>query len=453
MGRIESQLLYGRQVCLTPAEAAGLPAGTQKCAGIKVQGKLIRCQRCGSRLDRRLAQLPNRQWYCYWCLNLGRVSTLTSLYHIPEPNDFPVRLHCVWPGQLTLQQRACAQMIKDKFAARARHLLWAVTGAGKTEMLFPGLTWALQHGLRVAIATPRVDVCLELAPRIKAAFQGADIAVLHGRNPAPYRYCQLTICTTHQLLRFRAAFDVLIIDEVDAFPFAADPRLHYAVSRAVKTNGAILYMTATPSRELLKQVRRGQLSLSYLPLRFHQHLLPTIKLTLAPRWWSQISRGRLPRRLLSQLRRYAASHQRFLLFVPRVSQLVPVQAAIQRAVPVLAGATAHSTDPDRLVKVQQMRDQQLQYLVTTTILERGVTLPGIDVIVLGADDAVFSTAALVQIAGRVGRGRERPDGLVWFWAASAARTIKRAQRQIKLVNRKGRRLRNAMPVVPASADH
>jgi len=109
--------------------------------------------------------------------------------------------------------------------------------------------------------------------------------------------------------------------------------------------------------------------------------------------------------------------------------------------------TVHSTDPERLAKVQAMRDGQVQYLVTTTILERGVTFPGIDVIVLGADDPIFSTAALVQIAGRVGRSRERPTGAVRFVCSSYARPVKRAIRQIKLVNRKGRRLRDRMPVM------
>lgn len=140
--------------------------------------------------------------------------------------------------------------------------------------------------------------------------------------------------------------------------------------------------------------------------------------------------------------------QRFLIFVPRITQLVVVQSAIQRAFPELKGTTVHAADSERMTKVQAMRESTLQYLITTTILERGVTLPGIDVIVLGADDPIFSTAALVQIAGRVGRSKERPTGLVRFICASYARPVKRAMRQIKLLNRKGRRLRATMPVMP-----
>ncbi|WP_338816594.1 DEAD/DEAH box helicase [Lactiplantibacillus argentoratensis] len=445
---MDAQSLYGRQLALSASEATALPTGTQILPAMQVDEHHIICQRCGSHLDRLRAQLPNQQYYCYQCLNLGRVSTLVKLYHMPEPNAFATVPACTWQGTLTPQQAACAQSIKANFMAHQRQLLWAVTGAGKTEMLFPGIAWALAHKWRVAIASPRVDVCLELAPRLQAAFADAQIAVLHGRNPERYRYTQLAICTTHQLLRFRRAFDVLIIDEVDAFPFAANPRLEFAVRQAAKVDGAVLYLTATPSQSLLAQVRRGELAISYLPLRFHQHLLPSIKVNLQPKWARLLQQGKLPRCLLRQLQRYQQQHQRFLLFVPRIQHLAPVRAALQHYFPHMTGATVYSADPERLTKVQQMRDQQFQYLVTTTILERGVTFPGIDVIVLGADDEVFSTAALVQIAGRVGRSSDRPNGLVWFICHSHGRNIKRAQRQIRAINRKGRQLRASMPNVP-----
>jgi len=439
--------LYGRQLALTPLEAQDLPAATQKFVALRVTANQLQCQRCGSVLNRQAAQLPRDQFYCYDCLNLGRVSTLTSLYHISEPNDFPKVNQLTWQGQLTAQQASCAAMIQTKFEAHQRQLLWAVTGAGKTEMLFPGLAWALAQGWRVAIASPRVDVCLELHPRLQAAFANLEIALLHGRQITPYRYCQLTICTTHQLLRFRAAFDVLIVDEVDAFPFAANPRLGYAVEQALKPVSALLYLTATPSQDLLRQVRQHELGLSYLPLRFHQQLLPPIRVTLQPRYWERLKKGKLPWPLRPWLADYANRGQRFLIFVPRVAQLAVVQAAIQQVYPGLKGLTVHASDPERLAKVQAMRNLDVQYLVTTTILERGVTFPGIDVIVLGADDPIFSTAALVQIAGRVGRSKARPTGLVRFICRSYARPVKRAIRQIKLVNRKGRRLRAEMPVV------
>ena len=85
-----------------------------------------------------------------------------------------------------------------------------------------------------------------------------------------------------------------------------------------------------------------------------------------------------------------------------------------------------------------MRDGEIQYLMTTTILERGVTFPGIDVLILGADDKVFSENALVQIAGRVGRSVTRPYGLVLAYVQHINLKVLAAQKQIMTMNRRGR---------------
>ena len=111
--------------------------------------------------------------------------------------------------------------------------MWAVTGAGKTEMLFAVLHQTLQEG-RIALASPRVDVCLELFPRIQAVFPHEAIALLHGNSQESYRYTKLVICTTHQLLKFHQAFDLLIVDEVDSFPFVNNEHLYYGVRNARK---------------------------------------------------------------------------------------------------------------------------------------------------------------------------------------------------------------------------
>ncbi|BBP92620.1 hypothetical protein BsIDN1_62380 [Bacillus safensis] len=70
------------------------------------------------------------------------------------------------------------EAIKNKFDL----LVWAVCGAGKTEVLFHGIEYALNQGMSVCIATPRTDVVLELEPRLRKAFQGVIITVLFGRQ-------------------------------------------------------------------------------------------------------------------------------------------------------------------------------------------------------------------------------------------------------------------------------
>src|SRR5690606_22417394 len=78
-------------------------------------------------------------------------------------------------------------------------------------------------------------------------------------------------------------------------------------------------------------------------------------------------------------------------------------------------AAVHSEDPERKEKVVKMRRNEISLLLTTTILERGVTFPNIDVAVIGAEDDIFTEAALVQIAGRVGRSVDFPTGNITFF--------------------------------------
>lgn len=430
---------YGRRVLASRHEVK--QSGIQELPTIRIDAGNIRCYRCNHVTAKSLGALPQGEFYCPHCINLGRVSTLNKFYHVPEPNQFTVTEPVLtWKGKLSPLQQQASEKISRGMADHVQQLLWAVTGAGKTEMMFAGIAAAIERGERIGIASPRVDVCLELFPRLKAAFANCDIALLHGRQELPYHYAQLTICTTHQLLRFYHAFDNLIIDEVDAFPYAANASLLYATKQAIKENGGCLYLTATPGDALLREIKSKRLVVNYLPLRYHGHLLPQIKVRLAFGWRRRLERQQLPPQVIQQLQETLREGHHFLLFVSHIADLALVEAALRHSFTTFRFATVHASDLERLEKVQKMRDGDYDFLVTTSILERGVTFPEIDVYVLGADDPVFSSSALVQIAGRAGRSQSRPTGRVIFWINCNCRQVNQAVSQVKYLNRKGQRL-------------
>lgn len=430
---------YGRRVLASRHEVK--QSGIQELPTIRIDAGNIRCYRCNHVTAKSLGALPQGEFYCPHCINLGRVSTLNKFYHVPEPNQFTVTEPVLtWKGKLSPLQQQASEKISRGMADHVQQLLWAVTGAGKTEMMFAGIAAAIERGERIGIASPRVDVCLELFPRLKAAFANCDIALLHGRQELPYHYAQLTICTTHQLLRFYHAFDNLIIDEVDAFPYAANASLLYATKQAIKENGGCLYLTATPGDALLREIKSKRLVVNYLPLRYHGHLLPQIKVRLAFGWRRRLERQQLPPQVIQQLQETLREGHHFLLFVPHIADLALVEAALRHSFTTFRFATVHASNLERLEKVQKMRDGDYDFLVTTSILERGVTFPEIDVYVLGADDPVFSSSALVQIAGRAGRSQSRPTGRVIFWINCNCRQVNQAVSQVKYLNRKGQRL-------------
>ena len=60
--------------------------------------------------------------------------------------------------------------------------------------------------------------------------------------------------------------------------------------------------------------------------------------------------------------------------------------------------------------IRDFRERKTKICITTTLLERGITLPSVQVIVWQGQHSVFTTASLVQIFGRAGRSFQDPDG-------------------------------------------
>lgn len=392
------------------------------------------CQRCGSEI---YAQLPNHKKYCRGCIGLGRITEGDYLVRNEQKKSFPPLAHggLTWQGKLTPLQQKISDKLVINFEQGKDSLVHAVTGAGKTEMLFALIARCLQQGQRACLATPRIDVVNELFPRFQEAFADVKIGKYHGREYHEPEFDQLTICTTHQLLKFYHTFDLLVIDEVDSFPYVDNRILHYAAKQAIKIDGVRIYLTATPTQDLLLEVKKGSLQRLMLKRRFHGGLLPVPqeKLFFKP----FLSKEKINQALLKEIIKVIDSGHPLLLFVPRIEQIPFYLAALKKEVYLkkVKIAGVHAADPDRLTKVQAFREQKIQLLVTTTILERGVTFKHVWVIIVAAEDAIYTAASLVQIAGRVGRAQDDPNGLVLFCYHKYTKNIRSAVRQIKEMNR------------------
>lgn len=257
--------------------------------GITIKNRQKQCQFCGNTDSLEFAKGPcincveGECLYCLKCIAMGKVKECSVVIATPEEQQpFPKRTEALAHYKHTLSTKQeqlsleCLNVVKQ--TGFREHLLWAVTGSGKTEMIFSSIEWMLQQGKRVAIAAPRIDVCVELAPRLKEAFPAVEQNVLHSQSDEGYKRVALTIATTHQMLRFYRAFDLVVIDETDSFPYRDNELLIRAVHRAVKEDGCLLYLTATPSQTLEKRIKRKELSVSLLPERYHKKplVVPTM---------------------------------------------------------------------------------------------------------------------------------------------------------------------------------
>ena len=81
-----------------------------------------------------------------------------------------------------------------------------------------------------------------------------------------------------------------------------------------------------------------------------------------------------------------------------------------------------------------LRQGELDLLVTTTILERGVTLPHCQVCILGADDELYTRASLMQMSGRVGRSADQPTGALWWLYQGQSLAMRQAIQQLGALN-------------------
>ncbi len=295
-------------------------------------------------------------------------------------------------------------------------------------MLFKGIEQALLESKQVCIATPRMDVVLELAPRLKSVFPQAEIAALHGGSEDRFKRANLVISTTHQLLRFKQTFDLMIIDEVDAFPYSADQSLQFAAERARKEHSSLIYLTATPSDALKKQIG-NQVK---IPQRYHGHPLPVPVFSWCGNYKRALQKGSLPKNVQAWITSHLEFKKQAFLFVPSIPVLEETTALLKKQNPLIEGVYAE--DPYRKEKVQRFRNGEVPIIITTTILERGVTIPNSDVAVLGAEDNVFTESALVQIAGRVGRSAKHPSGDVRFFHYGKTEAMIRAKKHIQMMN-------------------
>ena len=127
-----------------------------------------------------------------------------------------------------------------------------------------------------------------------------------------------------------------------------------------------------------------------------------------------------------------------MIFFPQIPMMKSFAQKLAKIYPTLTFVDVSSKDQQRLEKVQQFREKRVQAILTTTILERGVTFKKIEVIVLEAQAKEFSKTSLIQIAGRAGRGKDSFDDEVHFYYQYYNRQIQAACAEIHYLNQQAK---------------
>lgn len=407
------------------------------------------CNRCGQqyRVVKVFCSEGQKEcYYCQECLMLGESKPCEALYAAPAR----VRPEENFVSSIGLNlDISFSQAQYEAFEALARFvrkdstsecLVWEACGAGRPETVFGAVREVLKRGGRVLFGVPRRDVLDDLFFRLERAFPGVSVAIRYGKPRSHPKTSDIVLASTHQTLKYYHSFDLVILDESDAFPYLANPILINALRRAKKVSGKLIYMTPTPAPEIYARAQRGEIKVIQIPIRQHGHPLVIPQIMLEK---DLIAGNKIPERVIQILRESIEEDQaQVLVVVPNgeysrragellVPRLEDLRFQGFKEWPIICTG---SHDFDRERKVNTYFRGEANILITTGLTGRGDLAPNSNMVVLWSENEIFDETYLLQLAGRVGWSDSYPGGKVWFVGTRITREMEGAVRKIKLLN-------------------
>jgi primosomal protein N' (replication factor Y) len=195
------------------------------------------------------------------------------------------------PPQLTVEQKQVFEKIKE-FSAYFCHLIFGVTGSGKTEVYLRLLEEVLSKGKAGLVLVPEISLTPQLINRFSSRF-GDQIAVIHSQltdREKTNQWWDVVEGRKKILIGARSALfcpisnlGLIIVDEEHEPSYKQDEKLKYhgrdsAIMLAQKANCPIVLGSATPSLETWKNAQEGKYHLHEMKNRVENRSLPEIKI-------------------------------------------------------------------------------------------------------------------------------------------------------------------------------
>ncbi len=377
----------------------------------------MRCQRCGN-TDPTYFYRGHNGYYCRKCIRFKRILISEEF----EPKNYPINATAseyALKYTLTKAQLKASNEIIETLDNSSDVLLKCVCGAGKTELTVAAIAKYLSQKKRVIYAIARREVVIELAQRFKTIFSKAKVATLcEGYHEMEG---DLIVCTTHQLYRFSKSVDLLILDEVDAFPFKGDEVLMNIALNSLSSQGRIIYSTATVDKMLEEFIRKRPYQVVSLNVRPHGYPLIEPKVVLLPKMGLYLYAIYLAK----------VTKQPLIIFVETKKQAKVFGKFLST---FIKATYVYSDLETRNQNIVAFKNHDYQVIVATSVLERGVTIPGVDVVILNLTKGILDEASLVQMSGRVGRTFDCPTGRAYILTNAYRKEIHHALHTIHTAN-------------------
>ncbi len=363
---------------------------------------MFTCKNCNHHQKRYIGYLHGKP-YCRKCILLKEKELTLKNY---QANG---NYHAKISYELTKTQKNAAKAILNFVQHNQSVLVDAVCGAGKTEIVYEAIEYYLNQGKKIGFTIPRKDVVIELYQRLKKDYPDVEVIAVYGQHTQILEG-QIIILTTYQLYRYHQHFALLILDEADAFPFYNSLFL----KRSCK--GPIIYLSATFDRHFLKKIPQQV----HVNRRFHNCDLPLPKVIKTFSFLQYFI-------LKKELKKIKQEKKQVLIFVPTI--YVGTILSKKLSIPFV-----HASLPSKNVLVEQFKQKKFLFLLTTSILERGITIDDVQVIIYQTQHPLFDLKTLIQICGRVGRKKAHPDGKIIFICTQKTLAIKTCLKTLQSKN-------------------
>lgn len=191
---------------------------------------------------------------------------------------------------LSERQMAVADAIDADAGTFRTHLLYGVTGSGKTHVFYELIDRTLRRGRDVIVLVPEILLTVQMVSRIKSRYGGL-VAVMHSNLSAGERLdewkrmklglAKIAVGTRTAVF---APFDnigLIIIDEEQAHTYKSEMSPRYAASavakqRAAAHGAALVLSSATPALESYFFASQGRYRYHELPARYNRAAQPPV---------------------------------------------------------------------------------------------------------------------------------------------------------------------------------
>lgn len=319
------------------------------------------------------------------------------------------------PFQLTkAQTRSLDEILADmKSPYRMNRLLQGDVGSGKTAVAAICLFASITSGKQGALMVPTEILAEQHFESLQSMFEGlAKVVLLTGSVKGKKRKVILEqikqkqvdiVVGTHALIQDEVEFSELgmvIVDEQHRFGVKQRKTL-----RDKGINPDVLFMTATPIPRTLAITSFGDMDVSQIDE------MPKGRKEIDTYWVKE----NMLDRVLEFIRKEVHSGHQAYVICPLIeeSEKLDIQNAVDLFTQLqhefnpsiqvgLMHGRLHNEEKEEVMK--QFATNQVQVLVSTTVVEVGVNVPNATVMVI-YDAERFGLSQLHQLRGRVGRGQ------------------------------------------------